>query len=216
MTRWTRFLLGTAFSALLASNLPAQSIYATLTGVVSDPTQALVAQASVKLKDEQSGSQRETVTNGEGYYTFASVPPGSYELTVEAKGFDRSRTPGIALGGGEKRNINVTLKVGSTAETVEVSSAIDQVAPVDSGEKSSTLTTKELQNYISIGSNAAEFIKIMPGFGITNGTNNKSSFTGETIGINGNGDGGSQSPLNGAFSYNGLTGNSLDITADGA
>ena len=87
---------------------------------------------------------------------------------------------------------------------------------MDSGEKSSTLTTKELQNYVQTGSNAAEFIKIMPGFGISNGTSNKANYTGETIGINGNGDAGSQSPLNNAYSYNGLPTNSLDITADGA
>ncbi len=73
------------------------------------------------------------------------------------------------------------------------------LAPVDSGEKSSTLTTKELQNYVQTGSNAAEFIKIMPGFGISNGTSNKANYGGETIGINGNGDAGSQSPLNNAY-----------------
>src|SRR5438270_544730 len=111
MTRWAKLLVGASFFAFLATNLPAQSIYGTLTGVVSDPAEALVAQASVKLRDQQSGSLRDTVTNGEGYYTFASVPPGTYELTVEAKGFDRSRVAGIALGGGEKRNINVTLKI---------------------------------------------------------------------------------------------------------
>jgi hypothetical protein len=69
---------------------------------------------------------------------------------------------------------------------------------------------------VTVGSNAAEFIKMMPGFGVSNGTSNKANYTGETIGINANGDAGSQSPLNNAFSYNGLPGNSLDITADGA
>ena len=43
------------------------------------------------------------------------------------------------------------------------------LTPVDSGEKSSTLKTKELQNFVQVGSNAAEYIKIMPGFGIQNG-----------------------------------------------
>jgi hypothetical protein len=123
---------------------------------------------------------------------------------------------GISLGGGEKRNVDISLKVGTTSETVEIQGTIDQLAPVDSGEKSSTLTTKELQNYVQTGSNAAEFIKIMPGFGVSNGTQNKANYSGETIGINGNGDAGSQSPLNGAYSYNGLPNNSLDITADGA
>ena len=47
-----------------------------------------------------------------------------------------------------------------------------------------------------MGSNAAEYIKIVPGFGINNGTKNKSNYNGQTIGINANGDSGSQSPLN--------------------
>ena len=177
----------------------AQSIFGTFTGVISDPTQAVLPSASVKLLDQGSGSQRDTTTNSDGYYTFASVPPGVYQLIVEAKGFELYRQTNIALGGGDKRNINVTMKVGSTSDTVEVTGSADVLAPVDSGEKSSTLTTKELQNYVSVGSNAAEFLKIMPGFGVSNGTSNKASYTGETMGINGNGDSGSQSPLNNAF-----------------
>ncbi len=176
----------------------------------------MVAQAKVTLKDAQSGSQRETVSNNDGYFTFASVPVGTYDLTVEAKGFNLYKVTGIALGGGEKRNVDVGLQVGTTNQTVEITGMADQLVAVDSGEKSATLTTKELQNYVQTGSNAAEYIKIMPGFGVQNGTSNKSNYTGETIGINGNGDAGSQSPLNNAYSYNGLPTNSLDITADGA
>ena len=214
--RWWRIGSLAAMALLLTANLSAQGIYATLTGVVSDPSQAVVAKAKVTLRDVQSGSQRETISNNEGYFTFASVPVGTYDLNIEAKGFNSSKISGIALGGGEKRNVDITLKVGTTSETVEITGTVDQLAPVDSGEKSSTLTTKELQNYVQTGSNAAEFIKIMPGFGVSNGTSNKANYSGETIGINGNGDAGSQSPLNGAYSYNGLPNNSLDITADGA
>src|SRR5207245_9572144 len=90
------------------------------------------------------------------------------------------------------------------------------IATVDSSEKSFTMQSKELQNFVQVGSNAAEYIKIVPGFGIQNGTSNKANYNGATIGINANGDSGSQSPLNAAFSYNGLPSNSLDITADGA
>lgn len=218
MTNRARFLVGFALFLMLAASLPAQSIYGTLTGVVSDPSGAVVPNASVKLRNQASGSMRDSVTNAEGFYTFVSVPVGdfTYELMVETKGFITYKAPGIAMGGGEKRNINVTLAVGSTTETVEITGVATSITPVDSGEKSATLSTKELQNYVIVGSNAAEFIKIMPGFGVQNGTTNKANFTGETIGINGNGDGGSQSPLNNAYSYNGLPANSLDITADGA
>ncbi len=99
---------------------------------------------------------------------------------------------------------------------MEVTGDIDLVAPVDSGEKADRLTSKELDNFIQLGTNAAEYIKILPGFGISNGTSNTANHNGQTVGINGNGGGGNQSPLNGAYSYNGLPGNSLDITADGA
>src|SRR5579872_7041637 len=91
-----------------------QSIFATLTGVVSDPSGAVVPSAKVHLRSESTGSMRDTVTNSDGYFTFASLAAGdfTYELTVEAQGFVTYKASGIALGGGEKRNINLTLKVG--------------------------------------------------------------------------------------------------------
>ncbi len=199
-----------------AVHVTAQGIFATLTGVVSDPSGSVVTNAKIVLKDALSGSIRETQTNGQGYYTFASVPVGSYILTVQATGFKEYSGAGIRLGGGEDRNVNVQLQVGEATEKVEVSAENVAIATTDSGEKSFTLDTKELQNFTQVGSNAAEYIKIVPGFGISNGTQNKSNYNGATIGINANGDSGSQSPLNAAYSYNGLPQNSLDIVSDGA
>src|SRR6266699_5327718 len=204
---------------LLASGLSlrAQGIFATLTGTVTDPSGSVVADAKVVLKDAVSGSARDTVTNSEGYYTFSSVPVGTYVLTVEAAGCKTYKADEIRLGGGERRNGNVTLALGSPTSTVEVTAEQDPaIATLDSGEKSFALETQELENFVQVGSNAAEYIKIVPGFGIANGTQNKSNYNGQTIGINANGDSGSQSPLNAAYSYNGLPTNSLDITADGA
>ena len=219
MKQWIKVAaIAVAFLAVSARRLPAQSLFADLTGIVTDSSGAVVPDAAVKLTNESSNSVRATVTDTQGYYSFAAVSVGNftYNLTVEAKGFQTFIAPGLALLGGEKRNVNVTLKIGSATTTVEVTGAVSNIVPVDSGEKSQTLTTKELTNYVQVGSDAAEFIKIMPGFGISNGTSNKSNYTGEVIGINANGDAGSQSPLNNAYSYNGLPGNSLDITADGA
>ncbi len=211
-------LVGVALFLLPAMNLPAQAIYGTLTGVVSDPSGAVVGGATVRLINEQAGSARDTVTNSDGYYTFASVAVGNftYKLTVESKGFSTYQATGLSILAGEKRNVNVSLQVGNTSQTVEVSGVASSIVPVDSGEKSETLTDTELQNFIQVGSNAVEYLKIMPGFGINNGTTNRANYTGQVIGINANGDAGSQSPLNNAFSYNGLPGNSLNVLSDGA
>src|SRR5215475_14037853 len=110
----TRLLGGLAVATLVAANLAAQGIYATLTGVITDQTTAVVAKAKVTLTDAQSGSVRETVTNNDGYFTFASVPVGTYNLAVEAKGFNAYKAAGISLGGGEKRNVDISLQVGTT------------------------------------------------------------------------------------------------------
>jgi len=207
----------TCVLVLLAGvNLWGQGIFATLTGVVSDPTGAIVKGARVTLTDAVSGSIRTTETNGDGYYTFASVPVGKYNVAIEAGGFENYKATDIVLGGAEKRNLNVNLTVGSTSQTVEVSAEAAQLVTTDSAEKSYTLDTEQLQKMIQVGSDAAEYIKIMPGFAVQNGTSNKANYTGEVIGINANGDAGSQSPLNNASSYNGLPSNSLDITMDGA
>jgi hypothetical protein len=203
---------------LLTSRLDAQSLFATLTGTVTDASGAVVPGASVTLRDEKSGSLRTSVTDSSGFFTFASVSVGdfTYELKVEQKGFSIEKLPGIVLLGGENRNVNVTMQVGSTNQTVTIEGSANEIVPVDSGEKSVTLTAKELQNFVQVGSNAAEYIKIAPGFGISNGTTNKAGYTGQTIGINANGDSGSQSPLNGNFSSSGLPAGTLDIVSDGA
>ena len=145
-------------SVLLLGLSPAysQSIFATLTGVVSDPQGAVVPNAKIVLKDASSGSSRETATNGEGYYSFASVPAGTYILTVDSSGFKQYQAKGISLGGGEKRSVDLALAVGVAGETVEVDAMNSTIAVTDSGEKSFALETKELQNFTQVGSNAAE------------------------------------------------------------
>ena len=211
---WSAVFLGSLFIG--GSLAFSQGVFATLTGLVADPSGGVIPNAQITLRDAVSGSIRNTVTNGDGYYTFAAVPVGMYDLTVDVQGYRQYKASNISLGGGDQRNINVKLQIGSTAETVQVNAQSVALAVTDSGEKSFSLETKELENFTQVGSNAAEYIKIIPGFGIQNGTSNKSNYNGQTIGINANGDSGSQSPLNSAYSYNGLPNNSLDITADGA
>ncbi len=200
-------------------DLRAQSIYGTITGTVTDASGAVVPNADVVLANASSGDVRKSTTNSDGYYSFSSVPAGTYTLTIDAAGFNKSETSGIQLVGAATLNFNFSMQVGSSKTEVEVTSAADQIIPVDSGEKAVVLTEKQLQDFPIVGANAAEFIKILPGFAARNNSDNMKSgsdFTGQVIGINGNGDGGSQSPLNGAYVANGAGVNNIDITADGA
>jgi len=189
----------------------------TLTGIVEDSSHAIVPDANVTLKDELSGVAWKTVSNTEGYFTIAAVPPGTYTLTVEMRGFKRWERTGITFNAGDKRHVSdIMLEIGPTTTEVTVSAVAETLAPVDSGEKSAVITAKQIQNISVLGRSAAELIKVLPGMSFTgNGLENKPGFSGEAIGINGNGDGGRQSPI-GYYSANGQRGNALDIVADGA
>jgi hypothetical protein len=220
MRTWLKLFMGTALMLAPMARSSAQSLFATLTGVVSDVSGARVPAATVRLINEESGNTYVTVTDSAGYYTFAAVATGNftYRMTVDKGGFKTYVARGLSLLGGQKRNLNVALTVGSTRQTVEVSGALSSIVPVDSGAISETLTTQQLQNFIQIGSDAAEYLKVMPAFAIQNGTSNKANYDGEVIGINANGNGSetSQSPLNDAFSYYGEPENTADILSDGA
>ena len=159
-----------AFVCLLAfcgRLLVAQGVFGTLDGVLTDPTGAVVPNVKITLTDAISGSARETVTDAAGFYNFPSVPVGTYNLSVKAGGFKDYEASNIAVGGGEHKSVNVALSVGTADQTVSVNAESIALATTDSGERSFALDTKELENFTQVGSNAAEYIKIVPGFGIT-------------------------------------------------
>src|SRR5437762_10260736 len=116
--------------------LRAQSIYGTITGTVYDPSGAVVANANVILKNVASGDVRKGATNSDGYYSFSSVPTGAYTLTVEAAGFQKTVTEGIAVTGAASLSFPIKLAIGAATTEVKVEGVADQIIPTDSGEKS--------------------------------------------------------------------------------
>ncbi len=191
----------------LAGN--AQTTNATLTGTVFDSSGAIVPKANVILTNESSGDLRRTVSNSDGYFTFAAVPPGSYTIRVEMAGFAAWETTSVVLNASDKRNVSgIKLTPGAAKETITVEATAAQITPIDSGEKSNLITEKILQNVAIVGQNAAEFVKIMPGMAMTGGVLNQSSYTASDE-RTGNG------PVQN-FSPNGLRTAAMDITSDGA
>ncbi len=194
-----------------------QQITGSLTGVVQDASGAVVPGADVVLTDDASGTPRRTQTNDAGFFNIAAVPAGTYTVRITAQGFSSLERTNVVLRSGDKRNLpDLVLQVGLTSETVSVTGEMDTVTPVDSGEQSTTITAEQMQNLAIVGRSAAELIKIIPGMAPTGaGLENMAAFSGENIGINGNGDGGRQSAV-GYFSANGQRGNAMDIVTDGS
>ncbi len=204
-------LLCSAYTAGYGQNLTGQ-----LSGTVTDQSGAVVPNANITLKNQLSGDTRRTVSNSDGVFAFASVPTGEYTITIESQGFAKWERAGVRVSAGDRRSVSdIVLGASAVAGTVDISATSDQVAPVDNGEKSLTLSNKQIQNLSLVGRSAAELIKALPGFTPITNLDNRPKFSGEAIGINGNGDGGQQSAL-GNYSANGTRSEALDIVADGA
>jgi hypothetical protein len=207
-SNWLHISLWALIAGLLCSSLQAQNTSGTLTGSVADPSGAVIPGATVLLNNQASGDERRTVTNNDGFFSISGIQPGDYAVTITAQGFEKFRQTGIHFDAGDTRTLsNIALKVGASTDTVTVTGEAEQLTPVDSGEKSMVISSKVMQDIAIQGQNAAEFIKILPGFAMTGGDTN--------AGYNGQVQNTGAGPV-GSFSANGLRTAALDITSDGA
>lgn len=205
-------LLATLLSTVFLFQIPSVAQVATgsLSGEVHDPTGAVVPNAKVTMKNSASNDVRETITNASGFFSVSAVQPGSYTVTISASGFNPWQEKDLAFSQGAKLTLsNVVLQVGNAAQAVEVISGAEAVAPVESGEASTTLNTQMVTDIAIQGRDAAELIKIMPGMALNNGIAQGSSFSSLTTGSN-------NGPI-GAYSAAGTQPNGgMQMTTDGA
>jgi hypothetical protein len=215
--RVQRSLLLVIFCLLMALFLTgsaafAQSMFATLSGTVIDPSGAVIPGADVSVKNAHSGVARKVVSNAEGFFNVSSLPAGTYDVEAAMKGFTNWKGTGIVLNGGDSRTMTITLAVAVTTTTVEVTETVSAVALQDTGEKSALISSKDLQDLSLISRNATEFVKILPGaIMVANGGVNRAAYVGETIGINGSSIAGNT----GGLSSVSINGQPVDITQDG-
>ncbi|MDX2182165.1 MAG: TonB-dependent receptor [Bryobacteraceae bacterium] len=105
----------------------AQDFRATLQGTITDPQQANVANANVSLRNTETGVERTTTTDGDGFYVFQFLTPGTYSLTVKASGFRTMQRDGITLALSQTLREDVALALGDTTETIRVEANVSTV-----------------------------------------------------------------------------------------
>jgi hypothetical protein len=113
-------LLTAIFAVLLTISAVAQSLVSgDITGVVSDPSGAVIPNATVTLKNNGTGQTQNGTTNSSGVYRFSLLTPGQYTVTVNATGFQNAeRTVTVVVG--QATSMNMQLAVGTSSQTVEV------------------------------------------------------------------------------------------------
>src|SRR5579864_6172384 len=124
----------------------AQVAGATLSGLVTDSSQAAIANATVTTKNLATGEARVVQTNGEGFYSVPNLLPGSYDVSIAAKQFTTTLQRGIVLTVGAQQALNISLKPGKVSEVVEVMSTPPDVQTATSAVSSTvdSRTVREL------------------------------------------------------------------------
>src|SRR6266496_5922780 len=154
------------FLAFAALPLGAQQFYGTITGTVSDPSGAVVPNASVKVTNVDTNVTSTLKTNRAGVYVANSLIVGTYRVEAEAAGFKKAVADRITLEVGATPKVDLSLAVGRTTEVVEVTAAnaaILQTEQTDLGQTMDTSRLQELPTFSTAGRRPYNFLTLAAG-----------------------------------------------------
>ncbi len=142
---------------LLVSGVPAwaQAATGSISGIVTDPTGAAVVNASVRLVEVDTNSSQTSNTNEVGRYSFISVQPGVYTITVAHPGFTQAKMQGQKVDIGSSLTLNMTLEVGATSTVVEVKASAGAELQTLNATVGTTITGESLQLLPNLGRDAS-------------------------------------------------------------
>jgi len=148
-----------------------------LSGVVKDPAGAVVSGARVTVRNEETGVSQMAMSDTQGRYRFTDVQAGNSAVFVAATGFQRFNLSNVYLGIGRNNEIDATLSVGGTAETVEVQASSVAVNTTNStligtvekegaeaeGKSAGDYFEYKIKQKITIGKNQSALVPILQG-----------------------------------------------------
>src|SRR5205823_2732463 len=149
--------------------------FAQLNGTILDSSGRAVAGASLTLRDMATNRTYTAVTSSSGFYLVPTLPPGQYELTVQNPGFGKYVRSGIMLSVGQTATVDVTLKVASVSEVINVTTEAPPVEPTRT-EISQVIDTVQIQELPTNGRRFVDFALLTPGVA-TGRTSLQSTFT---------------------------------------
>jgi hypothetical protein len=158
VSRWCALAL--LLVPLTTSAAFAQTFTGGLRGVVSDAN-GVIPGVSVTLLNEETGAAREAISNEQGQYNFAAVPPGNYTVTAELTGFRRFESKGIRVAAQQFVTLDVRLEVGQLQETITVTGAAPLI-DTSNATGGGVISTEQLSTLPSGGRSAFLFAVTLP------------------------------------------------------
>jgi outer membrane receptor protein involved in Fe transport len=151
-----------SFLFLFSSHSNAQSTGGRIRGTVTDASGGAVVGANVSLINEGTNTTREVQTSASGEYLFLEVPVGSYEIDVNLAGFKKYARKGIVLVLNEIASVDITLQVGASAETVEVTGT-PPVIDTTTTQLGAVMTDQSVRELPLNSRNTYQLLQLQPG-----------------------------------------------------
>lgn len=162
MLQAARYVAVVTLLLFCALNAFGQSDNSTISGTVKDPGGAVIPNAKVLVKNEDTGFERSAATNESGYYTVPNIPPGYYTITVEAKGFKKFQSSRNKLEAAIPLAVNTDMTVGEIAEIVNVEATAVQLN-TESAVVGKTVEKAQIENLSLNGRNPLFLALLKPG-----------------------------------------------------
>lgn len=153
----------------------------TISGTITDSSGAIISGAEVALANKATGASQHTVTSAAGLYSFVSLNPGVYQVTVSHKGFATVVRDNVTVSVDQTTEANLSMRVGGAAETVTVTEQADLVEPSNS-TVGQLITAPTIDRVPLLTRNVFDLVQLSAGVTPANGTpNSSSSFAIENI-----------------------------------
>jgi carboxypeptidase family protein/TonB-dependent receptor-like protein len=136
----------TVLLVVSAAMAQAQSNAGDLQGTVRDSNGAVVANASVTARNSATSVSRAATTNDDGFYKIVNLPPGGYEVTVEAANFKKAVIPSVTVTIGQTINQDIPLETGELTATVTVTSVAPSLVETTNTTISSVVDQQRIEN----------------------------------------------------------------------
>jgi hypothetical protein len=164
-TRFHSAVLIALLGALLLGLTPAlhAQFSAKLSGTVTDPSGAVIPNATVVLSNPATRAQKTTSTSASGFYSFAELQPGAYSVTVSAQGFETKTFAAVGISAELPRGLNVELRVGSAAQTVTVSGNQTPILNTNNADIATTIGSREVTRLPAFGRDPYELLRTSVG-----------------------------------------------------
>jgi hypothetical protein len=164
-TKKFSILCWAAVILLLAVPAIAQVDYstATLKGTVTDPTGAVISGATVTVTNPATGITKSTKSAADGSYQVPALPPGNYQVTIEASGFSREVVKNLELTVGQSAAFDVHLKVGTFSDVVEVSGETQPLIQTEQTQQANLIDQRQVDDLPNLGRNITQQVYTLPG-----------------------------------------------------